>query len=297
MFGTDSAALGTPLDDAVVPPADSDAHETDRFVERGTADEPIQSELRRRTADGFRDFLFRGIPYRRDDGRLWSFGIYTDITEQKERQRRLEVLNRVLRHNLRNDLTVVIGLADELSDRVDDRARLDLLDKLQAKAAGIASLSDRAREIERAVRREEGDTTPLDIPATVESLVETYDRQYDQSIGLSLPEEPARGGDGRFRRALGELIENSLEHAGEDPDISVTVATTPDTVSVTVADDGPGIPEHELAVLTGDEPITQLSHGSGLGLWLVIWLAESYGGHVRFGDDGGTTVTVTIPRA
>jgi signal transduction histidine kinase len=66
---------------------------------------------------------------------------------------------------------------------------------------------------------------------------------------------------------------------------------------VTVADDGPGIPEHELAVLTGDEPITQLSHGSGLGLWLVIWLAESYGGHVRFGDDGGTTVTVTIPRA
>jgi PAS domain S-box-containing protein len=296
VFGLDhGTVLDRGLDDTMLSPGDQQVSEADRLVAHGTEEDSLQTEIRRRTASGYRDFLFRGIPYRRDDGRLWSFGIYTDITEQKERQRRLQVLNRVLRHNLRNDLTVVMGLADELDDRLDDEELTSLLERLQEKAAQIASLSDRAREIERSVRRDNADTSSIDIPDSVESLVETYERQYEVTIDTSLPDQEIRGADGRFRRVVGELLENSIEHAGEAPSVSVTVETTPGTVSVTVADDGPGIPDHELAVVTGDEPITQLSHGSGLGLWLVIWVVESYGGTVAFGDDG-TAVTLSIPR-
>jgi len=205
------------------------------------------------------------------------------------------VLNRVLRHNLRNDLTVVLGLADELDERIDDEGKGSLLDRLQQKAEQIASLSDRAREIERSVRRDDADSSPIDVSEAVQSLTETYTQQYDVTIETRFPETTLRGADGRFRRVVGELLENSVEHAGEDPTISVTVEASADSVSVTVADDGPGIPEHELAVVTGEEPITQLSHGSGLGLWLVIWVVESYGGTVTFGEDG-TAVTLSVPR-
>ncbi|MDS0283649.1 PAS domain S-box protein [Haloarcula onubensis] len=298
VFGLDRrTVLDGDLNDYILPPDDEAEREADRLDERGADGETVQAEIRRRTADGFRDFLFRGVPYRRDDGRVWSFGIYTDITEQIERERRLEVLNRVLRHNLRNDLTVVLGLADELHERADDEATRSLLERLLRKGEQIASLSDRAREIERSVRRDDADTAPLDVTETVASVATRYADQYGTSIDVSVPETPVMAADGRLRRVVGELVENALEHAGAEPSVAVDVDPAPEMVSVTVTDDGPGIPDHELDVLTGNEPITQLSHGSGLGLWLVIWVTESYGGTVRFENAAdGASVTLALPR-
>ena len=298
VFGLDrETVVDGDLNEYVLPPNDDAQREADRLDQRSADGETVQAEIRRRTADGFRDFLFRGVPYRRDDGRVWSFGIYTDITEQIERERRLEVLNRVLRHNLRNDLTVVLGLADELYERTDDERHRELLGRLLSKAEQIASLSDRAREIERSVRRDDADTTPLDVTDAVESVATQYATQHGLAVSLSIPDTSVMAADGRLRRVVVELLENSQEHAGDDPTVSVDVDPDPETVSITVADDGPGIPDHELDVLTGTEPITQLSHGSGLGLWLVIWVVESYGGTVRFENTAdGASITLVLPR-
>ena len=65
---------------------------------------------------------------------------------------------------------------------------------------------------------------------------------------------------------------------------------------LTVADDGPGIPEHEVeAVESGRE--TALEHGSGLGLWVVAWGAAAVGADVTYAERAprGTRVTVSIP--
>lgn len=273
-----------------------------RSPEQATADpslasltdgEPVQSELRRHTADGFRDFLFRGIPYQRGD-RRFAFGIYTDITEQRERQRRLEVLNRVLRHNLRNDMTVVLGTAEELRRRNDDDSERALLDTLLRKAEEVVSLSDRAREIEGAVRRDAVDDAPVDpgeLAATVtDELASVYP---DATVNLDIEAVPSVA-DARLRTALYETIENALEH-NDEPTVTVGVTARDGHVEITVADDGDGIPENELAVVSGDVEITQLTHGTGLGLWLITWLSESYGGTATFAVDDGTTVTIRIP--
>ncbi|WP_254271788.1 PAS domain S-box protein [Haloarcula marina] len=299
VFGYDhEQALGDHLSALITPPEEAEHPEADHLLDMDATGDTVQAEVRRRTADGFRDFLFRGVPYERDDGRQWGFGIYTDITDQKERERRLEVLNRVLRHNLRNDLTVVLGLADELGEQLEDEMLLSLVDRLQQKATDVAAVSDRAREVERSIRREDAGTKPVDAPSAVESLAETYDETTAATVETSVPETAARTADGRFTRVLNELFENSLEHSGDDPTIRVDVSVGDDHVRVTVSDDGPGIPDHELDVLTGDEPITQLSHGSGLGLWLVIWVTEAYGGTVSFDDSaaGGAAVTLELPR-
>jgi len=298
VFGYDQeTAVDSPLSDLLRPP-DTNRDELPRFDGTQPNGDPFQTELRLMTETGFRDFLFRGVPYSRDGDSVRGFGIYTDITDQRERERRLKLLNRVLRHNLRNDLTVVLGMADALEERIDDAERAAILDRLQRKAEEMASLSERARDMERSVRRDQFGTDPVDVSAAVTDIVSSYRDKHAGKIETDLPDTSAAAGDGRLHRILGELIENSLEHSGDDPSVRIEVTTDQRTVSITVADDGPGIPQHELDVVTGDEPITQLRHGTGLGLWLVVWVAETYGGTVNFGSgpDGGAVVTLELPR-
>ncbi|MFU1780630.1 PAS domain S-box protein [Haloarcula japonica] len=295
-YGKDMA-VDSPLSDLLRPP-DTTHDELPRFDDKQTNGDPFQTELRLMTETGFRDFLFRGVPYSRDGDSVRGFGIYTDITDQRERERRLKLLNRVLRHNLRNDLTVVLGMADALEERIGDEDRLAILHRLQRKAEEMASLSERARDMERSVRRDQYGTDPVDVHAAVSDIVSSYRDEHAGRIETDLPDASVAAGDGRLHRILSELLENSLEHAGDDPSVRIDVQADPRTVSITVADDGPGIPQHELDVVTGDEPITQLHHGTGLGLWLVVWVTETYGGTVDFGSssDGGTVVTLELPR-
>jgi signal transduction histidine kinase len=96
--------------------------------------------------------------------------------------------------------------------------------------------------------------------------------------------------------------ENSVAHDhGETPVVEVAATFDDDRtypLEVRVSDDGPGIPEQDLAaVRDGDE--TPLQHGSGLGLWVVQWAVTRLGGEVAFdsSDDAGTTVTVRLPKA
>jgi len=78
--------------------------------------------------------------------------------------------------------------------------------------------------------------------------------------------------------------------------VSISATADDDAVTLTIADNGPGIPENELtAIETGTE--TSLAHTSGLGLWLINWGAFRLGGDVSFAvDDTGTAVTLSIPR-
>ncbi|MGM0399219.1 MAG: ATP-binding protein, partial [Halobacteriota archaeon] len=64
-----------------------------------------------------------------------------------------------------------------------------------------------------------------------------------------------------------------------------------------VEDDGPGIPDHEKAVLREGEE-TPLAHGSGLGLWLVYWIVTMNGGRLEISDNEprGTVVEIDLPR-
>ena len=89
------------------------------------------------------------------------------------------------------------------------------------------------------------------------------------------------------------LVENALQHA-EDPTVTVTATVDDDAVVLTVSDDGPGIPDHELGVLDRGRE-TDLSHGSGIGLWLIQWAVTSLRGTVAFDTTAGTTATVRLP--
>jgi signal transduction histidine kinase len=80
------------------------------------------------------------------------------------------------------------------------------------------------------------------------------------------------------------------------PDDAFVVEDRGSEVRVSIADSGPQIPKEEIDVFGDGE--TQLRHSSGVGLWLVTWIVESYGGEVSFERSAeGNVVTLVFPGA
>ena len=265
------------------------------LVERVRDGEAVSAALRARTVEGVRDFRFRAVPYE-VDGTRRAFGILADVTEQRRRRRRLEVLNRVLRHNVRNQLTVAKGSAEMVarSEGVDPTDA----DRLRDALGEIGTLSEKARTLERVLSGTAAG--PGDPDRVVREVVD--DRraahphatvEYDGTAAdVSVPAVE------HLRPVLDELLENAVEHGDAEPWVRVATGTTRagDGVAVVVEDDGPGIPEDERAVVAGETEITQLSHATGLGLWTATMVVDSMGGEVRFDSSGqGSRIVVELP--
>ncbi|QRV13888.1 PAS domain-containing sensor histidine kinase [Haloterrigena salifodinae] len=233
-----------------------------------------------------------------------------DITEQRDREQRIQVLNRVLRHNLRNAATVVKGHASLISEKQPALEREHVRPILE-ETTDLIETADKARGVERTLERN-GDDDLIDATAAVRSVVDRARSAYpDARIASRTDESRARATtptvDGSVVDALNELVDNAVEHnsaadeeGADGPTVEVAVRAVDYDgelrLEFTVADDGDGIPETERrAVLDGAE--TQLEHGSGLGLWLVNWIVQNGGGDLRFADrpDGGTVVTLSFP--
>ncbi|QKG92221.1 PAS domain-containing protein [Halorubrum salinarum] len=260
-------------------------------------------EVRRQTVDGPREFLFRGFSYE-TEGTRRAFGIYTDITDRKRRERYVRIVNRILRHNVRNELNVVFGFAGEIADRSDDEQVSDFAERIEATGKRLAGVADGATTLRRVV--EEGyvtDPDAVDVAEVVEAVASKHAAERpDARITTDVPAGTAVRGDDRLSVAVDHLVENAVEHGGDAPRVAVTAERDPDdgVVAVRVADDGPGIAAAVRDVITGDSEVTQLQHNTGVGLWIAAWVVEAYGGEIRFGpglDGEGTTVTLVLPAA
>lgn len=203
------------------------------------------------------------------------------------------VLNRVLRHNLRNDMAIIRGYTQLMADIVDeDRACKIALDHIDR----LIDLSEKARELDRVVGTE-SEREPIDLVSLITDVTSTIERQYPSaSISIEASEPISAALFPSIERAVTELIENAAKHSGADARVSITIEAAPNAVEIRIADNGPGLAAHEADVLkTGTE--TPLTHGTGLGLWLSHWIISSHGGSIEAVDtETGTTMNLSIPR-
>jgi len=210
------------------------------------------------------------------------------------REQMLLVLNRLLRHNLRNTLNVVIGRTEQLE--VDDNSDAETVTEA---CEQLLTLSDRARMTEKLLTRGVTDHgAPVDIVTIVERQVTDFQDEYPgATVTLDLPESAFAAVDPDFPMAVEELLTNVGEHAGPQVHVVIAVRQLDDTVSLTIHDDGDGIPTDEQQVLSGERRISPLHHSGGLGLWLVDWIISQSGGRVELRCESGTTVRITVPAA
>lgn len=223
----------------------------------------------------------------------------SEANRQVERhEQRLSIVNRILRHNVRNELNVVLGNLALLEETValGDEAR-DRLSAAEEHATQVVELAEKARFIEETI----ADPTlrPTELPATVEDVLDRLEADHPD-VRFSVVgecDDPVVAVE-RIDVALLELAENAIRHQEADPPtVTFELAETERDVSVlSVRNPGEPIPDvDQEAVLTGRETATR--HSRGLGLWIVKWLVENSHGSLAFteSEDGECVVRIELP--
>jgi len=244
------------------------------------------------------------IPVTDEHGNVTQFvAIEQDITEKMLTTQTLDVLNRVLRHNLRNSLNVIDGHAELLADEeMDPEARQVSIGAIRDQARAMQKIGEKTADI-REIWDPTADHQTWD-RFDIETLVDAYRSRYpDVAITARIDGEPAihvRNAN-LFEQALDEAVENAIKHVDQSPpDVTITVRRDPDAnqVCVSVADSGSGIPETERHVIESGEE-TPLNHSLGVGFWLMEWVTTTLGGELTIADNEprGSVVTFRLPNA
>ncbi len=247
--------------------------------------------------------------YRRDGTKIWIsinaaavknhdgaiqyiMGTTIDITERKRTERELaeshetnKVLLRELQHRVKNSLAIITGLIGLEAGRSPDEAMKEALLHLRNRVSSLSELYDllfRSREVK---------DTQLDtyIEQISRSLFDTYQYAPDQiSVKLDLEETRI---DVKKAIPLGlivnELVTNAIKYAYPPPEkgeIRIGLKNLPDGISLSVSDDGAGLPDNF-------DPDTTDS----MGLHLVRMLASQIGGTLEYERGGGSIFRIQIP--
>lgn len=213
--------------------------------------------------------------------------------------KRLTILQRVLRHNLRNEMAIIQGHTETMLEDADSNGQTHSLEVVLEHTKNLESLSDDAHRLRQIWNQDETiEMDAVDVIRTVVDAVEEDEPEAD--IETTLPESAHAVVHPQFTQAVEEAVTNAIRH--NDPttvDIQVTVERLDDSdVEIRVSDTGSGTPAFEWETLQQAEELP-LKHGTGLGLWLIYWLVEKSGGELLYESNvpHGTIVRMQLPGA
>ncbi|WP_313692167.1 sensor histidine kinase [Halorarum halobium] len=214
--------------------------------------------------------------------------------------KRLTILQRVLRHNIRNEVTVVRGLLDDLTDSTDSADRRRRLDTVDAHVNRVHRLSENVQLLSELWKH--GETEVVDLGAVTREEVEAFRRACPEvSVETDLPDGVSVEASRHLHLAIRETFDNAAVHNPTDElsvEVSIDVDEGAGRATLEVVDDGSHVPEEELAVLTSDRELP-LQHVTGLGLWVIYWVLDASGGRAEFEnrEPEGVAVRLRLPVA
>ncbi|WP_440007757.1 ATP-binding protein [Halomicrococcus sp. SG-WS-1] len=215
-------------------------------------------------------------------------GFFTDRTQHRQYEQSLRILNRVLRHNLRNDANVVLGRIEMVAEQVDDLALRDSLATAREKVDAILDYAETARNLDDLLSNTGSSLHPVRLDEVLRRKVRAAAERYpDAEFVTDFGSDPVVvAADDAVGTALEAVLVNAVQHNDKaTPRVAVDVAVESGHATVTVADNGPGVPASERDRIFGREEIDAVHHGQGLKLFFVDRLMETYGGEVWAEDN------------
>lgn len=268
---------------------------------RAAGGETLRYDAEVQGADGLRTVDFSVRPVTDGRGRTTYLIVEgSDITEKKQQQQHLQILHRVVRHNMRNDLNKIRGWTRNAATASAHEERVAAADRVRRVIDSWTKMIADVKQIQQGLEseREALDRRPAEV--LLPEIVQTQQSAHPAvEFELTMPDPPVGRIPQPAETAIIETIDNAIQATSADtPVIDITVERTDNNwLEVHISDNGPGIPDAEATVLeTGEE--TPLFHGSRLGVWKIRVLTKQVGGNISVNTHGdGTAVKLKIPRS
>ena len=267
--------------------------------------EPLQLSPPR---DPSRTIIARAAPATRDTAH-GAVLVMHDITDLRraDQIRRDFVAN--VSHELRTPLTAIRGYVEALSesdaDPEESRRFLAIIIRHTERMERLV------KDLLRLARLDAGQETLAVVACETRTLAQTVatdlaravaERQQRIDIAIAPGAEIVRGDPARLHDALRNLVANAITYGPAGTTVRIEASRNNGTITISVSDEGPGIPEEDLSRVFErfyrvDKSRARDPGGTGLGLAIVKHLVELHGGEVRAGNrpEGGARFTVVLP--
>jgi PAS domain S-box-containing protein len=294
-----------------------------KLLAQATRDGRVESEGWRVRKDGTRFWADVVITALVDDaGRLIGFAKVTrDLTERlhaQEEQLRLAHAEEAVRlrdeflsiaaHELRTPLSALQLQLQGLLERpegIDSRIRAKL-ERACRSGDRMVTLVDALLDVSRITTGSFNlSASRFDLADAVEDVVERF-REHAVRAGSTVTVRAERGLEGRWDRlrieqVVTNLLTNALKYAAGTP-VEIDLSGTEQDVIISVADEGPGIPESEKErIFLRFERAAPMRNfgGLGLGLYVARQITEAHGGEISLASDRprGAQFLIRLPRA
>lgn len=212
----------------------------------------------------------------------------------------------IVAHEIRAPLTVIAGYLEILRRPLDEASReRALVESLRAVGRIEALVDDLAHMTSVGDWFGPDTVAPVSMSALTNEVATSFGHVSTHVIEVATDGPgTVSGNEARLRQALTNLISNAVVHAPAGGRIVVEVSSSDDTVSISVEDEGPGIPAdarervfdrfERLRTEGAGQP------GTGLGLYIVREILRAHGGSVR-AEEGprgrGARIVVELPSA
>ncbi len=253
-------------------------------------------------------------PVRNEAGQvLGTVTVLRDATRDQELDRLKSEFLTVVSHELQTPLTAIKGALELVMD--DDTGQLSrvprrFLETIERNSTRLVGLVGDLLDLSRLeAGRVELEAQPLDTPSLIRGALAAMSNLFEARgtvLRVDVPETvpPILGDRRRVEQILTNLLANAAKYTPGGGMVEVAAASVDGHVSLSVADNGPGVPESERDIVfdkfyRGRDAQRRGEAGSGLGLAIVKSLVDLHGGSVRVEDSvpRGARFIVELPRA
>lgn len=216
-----------------------------------------------------------------------------------DREKQLAVFSRILRHNFRNSMNVLLGETEQVLEKGGPSVAPHAEQILDSGNRLMTTVENERFLVETVVDPSE----PVEhrLHAVVDGAIQTVRADHpDAEIETHFESLGRVNAHPQIERALVELLDNAVEYDESEPmRVDVRAHEGEDETMLIITDSGPGIPMVETDTLRDDVAVESLHHGSGLGLRIADRLVDQSNGSLQFssGSEEGTTVRITLPAA
>jgi|APHM01.1.fsa_nt_gi PAS domain S-box len=273
-------------------------------INRAADGKSVQQTLEAMSANGLRLLDLSVRPITNSDGDITLLVVEArDITTQERKRRHLQVLQRVIRHNIRNDITKLRGFLDLTIGADDHESRQTHGSNIHEVLDNWEMITEKTQQIQKLIQKQGTGTEFIDAKSGLDGIVERLkSSKAHSSVCLETTETVSVDMPNVVLVAVDELVQDftrGVDNTSVDTDTAINinvelVISEADWVTIRVTADRL-ISNIKSAVLESGEE-TQLEHAKGLSLWLVNVVIMQAGGSIAVErTDNNTIVTIRIP--